>query len=395
MLPVIQLPEGVTSVGSSAFADCTTLNSIYIPSETENIASDACEGCTNELLICGTAGSKAEAFANANGFAFSSTSSAEWLGARLPDEYFEVIHTYSINGATYHEIKLIKAYNGVQPQDGNLYLDHRYRVVRNPYTLVKLFTMSKYFDSPVSELLNVYAPRGMEWEKVTLDFIHDDQVISMLGSAGGIVLKLALGDPSLVMDYIGLADKDFFKSMGTIAYINASVNHLNKAVDTAAAFAEKVEANPTYDDVLLSLEHLQYCATCYDAAQGVCMPIIDDILAKYQADYQLGFRRLKDALINFVGSTDSYMKALLTGIDELATGNPDGVKIFTSFLEYLGDPFEIAFMTINVQSGIFEGIQQWTSAETTKHDELLAGYFITIEQMRLSETYARQQLLGQ
>ena len=65
----VQLPEGVTSIGSRAFADCPSLRHIYIPEATTGIAADAFEG-VNGLTILGHSGSYAEFYAQRNGIAF-------------------------------------------------------------------------------------------------------------------------------------------------------------------------------------------------------------------------------------------------------------------------------------------------------------------------------------
>ena len=65
----VQLPEGVTSIGSRAFADCPNLAYIYIPEETDTIARDAFEGVSG-LTILGHSGSYAEVYAQRNGIAF-------------------------------------------------------------------------------------------------------------------------------------------------------------------------------------------------------------------------------------------------------------------------------------------------------------------------------------
>jgi hypothetical protein len=41
------IPEGVTSIGDSAFSDCTSLASITLPDSVTSIGNDAFSGCTN------------------------------------------------------------------------------------------------------------------------------------------------------------------------------------------------------------------------------------------------------------------------------------------------------------------------------------------------------------
>ena len=66
----VKLPEGATTIGSRAFADCPSLRHIYIPEATTGIAADAFEGVSG-LTILGHSGSYAEFYAQRNGFAFN------------------------------------------------------------------------------------------------------------------------------------------------------------------------------------------------------------------------------------------------------------------------------------------------------------------------------------
>lgn len=63
------LPDGVTSIGKRAFADCPNLSYIYIPASVKSIDSTAFAG-VSDLNILGAAGSYAERFAAKYGFHF-------------------------------------------------------------------------------------------------------------------------------------------------------------------------------------------------------------------------------------------------------------------------------------------------------------------------------------
>ena len=65
----VELPEGLTSIGKRAFADCQNLNKIYIPEATVQIATDAFEDVSG-LTIYGKKGSYAEFYANNNHYEF-------------------------------------------------------------------------------------------------------------------------------------------------------------------------------------------------------------------------------------------------------------------------------------------------------------------------------------
>ena len=61
----VVIPEGVTSIGSRAFADCAQLKLIVIPATVTEIAADAFEG-TNAIIITSD-GAAAQEYAQASG----------------------------------------------------------------------------------------------------------------------------------------------------------------------------------------------------------------------------------------------------------------------------------------------------------------------------------------
>lgn len=65
----VELDDGITSIGKSAFADCENLAFITVPNTVTQISEGAFDGC-GEFVIRGYSGSSAEAYANANGIAF-------------------------------------------------------------------------------------------------------------------------------------------------------------------------------------------------------------------------------------------------------------------------------------------------------------------------------------
>ena len=65
----VQLPFGVQRIDARAFANCESLQMIYIPESVSDIADDAFEGCT-ELVIAGTSGSLALQYAEEKGISY-------------------------------------------------------------------------------------------------------------------------------------------------------------------------------------------------------------------------------------------------------------------------------------------------------------------------------------
>ncbi len=69
------IPDSVTFVGTSAFAGCTSLQSVTVPASVMSIGSFAFSGCDN-LTVSGYTGSAAETYANENGIPFVSLGNA-------------------------------------------------------------------------------------------------------------------------------------------------------------------------------------------------------------------------------------------------------------------------------------------------------------------------------
>ena len=69
----ITIPNGITSIGDFAFQFCSSLTSITIPNSVTSIGNLAFNGCDKSLVICGVAGSAAEKYAKSNGINFSKT----------------------------------------------------------------------------------------------------------------------------------------------------------------------------------------------------------------------------------------------------------------------------------------------------------------------------------
>ena len=61
---VVQLQDGVVSIGDWAFADCEALRQIRIPASVISIGNNAFYGCRDDLIIFGAQGSAAESYAN-------------------------------------------------------------------------------------------------------------------------------------------------------------------------------------------------------------------------------------------------------------------------------------------------------------------------------------------
>ena len=84
-LTSVTIPDSVTSIGNNAFNDCTELTSVTIPDSVTNIGERAfgyyfdydnyIVKKVDSFTIYGKKGSKAEAYANENGFAFIETES--------------------------------------------------------------------------------------------------------------------------------------------------------------------------------------------------------------------------------------------------------------------------------------------------------------------------------
>ena len=65
----VKLGSQVSSIGKLAFAECSSLEVIYIPSSVDSIAGDAFSGVKG-LVIFGQSDSRAESFAREKGYVF-------------------------------------------------------------------------------------------------------------------------------------------------------------------------------------------------------------------------------------------------------------------------------------------------------------------------------------
>ena len=64
----IVIPDGCTGIGAGVFRGCTSLEYVFIPDSTANIADDAFDDCDDLTFVCGI-GSKAAEFAEEKGIA--------------------------------------------------------------------------------------------------------------------------------------------------------------------------------------------------------------------------------------------------------------------------------------------------------------------------------------
>ncbi len=82
---VAVLPDGCTSVGAYAFADCDALRKIYIPSSVTQIGHDILRGSESAVIYC-YADSTAAAYAAANGIPYALLDGDVWVPAsELPE----------------------------------------------------------------------------------------------------------------------------------------------------------------------------------------------------------------------------------------------------------------------------------------------------------------------
>ena len=67
----VVIPDGVTTIGALAFADCKSMTAIHIPSSVTEIADNAFDGHSRDLVIYCEEGSAARTFAVAHGISYA------------------------------------------------------------------------------------------------------------------------------------------------------------------------------------------------------------------------------------------------------------------------------------------------------------------------------------
>lgn len=73
----VYLPNGVTSIGALAFADCASMTEIRIPASVKEIAADAFDGHNSSLTIYGSDNSVAQTYARQHGISFTREGSGD------------------------------------------------------------------------------------------------------------------------------------------------------------------------------------------------------------------------------------------------------------------------------------------------------------------------------
>ena len=83
----ITIPDKVTSIGSSAFQACSNLTSITIPDSVTSIGKNAFNGCSNLVIYC-CSGSKAQEYAEANNIPFKTIIHISKVSVTIPDQLY-------------------------------------------------------------------------------------------------------------------------------------------------------------------------------------------------------------------------------------------------------------------------------------------------------------------
>jgi len=414
----IDIPSGVTEIDEWAFCNCGSIRSIVIPESVRGIAENSFLN-TYPWTVYGVTGSRAESFAKSKGSKFiaipDGLSENELPGISMPGKYYNVLRTFSIVGNRYYEANLLEEYNGVSPADQIytefklFYLDSNYRVVRDPYTLCKLYTMSMYADTEESirSMFNSWKTTSEAWSSVATEFTEDEQLAKTLGSGVAAGMKVvAMGAVSGLIDIVGyLTDTSTIVSVTLLANIETLTEHLWSMIDYVQTYSVTSSSGVyDYDKVSMMLEYYKYCGLYYDAAQGLCMPIVEDILEKYSdSAWDLVLHRLITFAGSFgssaVGSKYPIAGAAVTTVTSIVDAMVDGefgaMDVLENLLAFACVNDDFAKWTISTFTGSILALSDYTGIDEHSRDDMMDPYYLTVEEMRASGMYEVQQKLGQ
>ena len=406
----VTIPTSVINIQSTAFSNCKRLESIHIPSSVIYIGSYAFAGCDNLTTIYGKKGSYAESFAASQGYTFIVKSDeevpeTEQPGGTLPEDYFEIERIYSIDGDIYYEAKLLKDYNGVTAGNDtferHFFMDSQHCVITGPATLCKLYTLSMYADTEntIRNSLSSWNTASKTWTECAMDFLNDEQLTTTFGSAAASAVKAMTGNWGAALIDLGkyVTDVKNQTSFGLMGNISALSSHLWDMIDYALTLSAGNSSIYDYDRVVKILEYYAYCGAYYKAAQGLCIPVIDEIIEKYEDGWDLLFHRVVEFSLSFgdtaVSSTYPFMAPALKMIGMYIDGDPDAVDAMGLLISFISD--DATSIPVSAFTSSIMALSAYTGIDENICDTIKDPFYLTIPEMENTQLYANHQLLAQ
>ena len=453
-LDTVVLSHGVASLGKAAFGYCTSLEEITIPGSVSSV-EDTFEYCSSlkrvyfadgvqslngylfrsctaleQIVITGSVtyidyGIDIDAPQPISVYASAGTYAYTWFSKfsqytvidsildipttgtePLPEEYYEVIRKYCMDGQTYIEATLIRDYNGVSAGTSvfgrYFFMNEEGKVITDAATLSKLFTVSMYAstEDTIRNALSGWKTASTTWTECVVDFLNGEEASKLLGNFVATSIKGFLGNWIGVMTDINkyLSDKDTLKTLGLVGNIRNLTNHLWDMTDVALAYPTRNDSGYyDYHKAAAMLEYYGYCYVYYKAAQSLCMPIIDNILQKYSDGWDLNFDRMIRACLSFgdsaVTSEFPFMGPTLKCVEAWLLGDDAAESAMSILMACITE--DAVSIPLNAFAGSLMALSDVTGVDPSLRDELLDPFYLTVSEMENTQLYANHQLLAQ
>ena len=129
------------------------------------------------------------------------------------------------------------------------------------------------------------------------------------------------------------------------------------------------------------------------------MPIVEDILEKYSSGWDLVWDRFVSFCFSFgsqaVGSKFPVLGSVVGTIGAFIDGETDAKECISVILSYMSaGPSQIEQWTVTTLNSALVALENWTGIDEHSRDKMMDPFYMTVEEMRASGIYARQQDLG-